>query len=388
MNRIMVTRWRWTLIALVNACLWAILAPVWSEGRAEAERQVVAFAVWVEAPTVVNGARIVVQHGKPKSFDQYDGLHRYFRVLASVDIYGLDSNSKKLAIGGGFSPKIFLTVAYTEYDIRAVGGVDNLKVLFWMPVTGGGAWVDAEELEAEGTLSRGALLFQGLKEARWRLIGLPKRFEERFDDISTPRARGGSLLLDEVGLPSFSTNEAFSCGIIQRQHEQIILTPEERRQAMDTLVALEERYEGRISATAGPLALAHDFARIDEALARGETGFPGRGTLSACGGSFTKLDVLHDGTIVPCLNLSSLHLGVIGQDNLQQIWLEHPLMLRMRQRHNVPLRSLDTCRDCPYAGFCTGGCPAGALFSSGELDGRNPMDCYRVHRGEDPFYVL
>jgi len=196
------------------------------------------------------------------------------------------------------------------------------------------------------------------------------------------------LLLDEVGLPEFSTNEAYPCGIMERQAEGIMLTPAQRLQAMQTLTDLAARYEGRIGASAGPLALAREFRAIDEHLAAGRTSIPGRGTLCGCGGVFTKLAVLHDGTLVPCHQLATLHLGKIGEDDLQQVWREHPLMVALRRRREIPLESLDTCRDCPYTGFCTGGCPGVALFLTGEFNGRNPMDCYRVHRGEDPYYAL
>jgi radical SAM protein with 4Fe4S-binding SPASM domain len=103
---------------------------------------------------------------------------------------------------------------------------------------------------------------------------------------------------------------------------------------------------------------------------------------------FKKIAVLHDGTIVPCHNLSTLHLGTIGADNLKEIWQDHPLLNTLRRRQEIPLKSLDTCRDCSYQGFCTGGCPGGAHFLTGELNARNPMDCYRVLKGEDPFFSL
>ncbi len=196
------------------------------------------------------------------------------------------------------------------------------------------------------------------------------------------------LLLEDVGLKSFSTNEAYACGIVERQEENIILTPAQRRQAMHVLTDLVARYDGRIGATAGPLALARESERIEAALARGETGFPGRGTLSGCGGMWSKLAVLHDGAIVPCHTISELKLGVIGVDDFQQVWLSHPTMVMLRQRHTIPLQSLDTCRDCIYQGFCTGGCPQGALFFNSDINTRNPMNCYRVFKGEDPYYTL
>lgn len=196
------------------------------------------------------------------------------------------------------------------------------------------------------------------------------------------------LLLEEVGLDSFGTNEAFNCGITERQEEGVILTPSQRRRAMRTLIELTERYNGRISAAAGPLAFAREFKMIEEKLSAGETSVPGRGTLCGCGGVFDKIGILHDGAIVPCHILHPLRLGTVGVDDLQRVWLEHPLMNALRRRRAIPLQSLETCRDCRYRGFCTGGCPGGALFFNGDPNTRNPMNCYRVLVGEDPFFRL
>ncbi len=196
------------------------------------------------------------------------------------------------------------------------------------------------------------------------------------------------LLLEEVGLPGFSTNEAFPMGSGKCSGESVILTRDQRQQAMDTLLALNNRYDGRISAQAGPLAMARQFADIEARLARGETEMPGRGKLASCGGVFQKLDVQHDGTVVPCHLLPTLKMGIIGDDDLQDVWLHHPAINRVRQRRSISIRSLETCRDCPYAGFCNGGCPGTVMIQTGELNARDPMNCYRIHRGEDTYDAL
>ncbi len=196
------------------------------------------------------------------------------------------------------------------------------------------------------------------------------------------------LLLDDFGLPSFSTNEAYPCGATNRTEGGIMLTPAQRLQAMRVLTDLNLRYGGRIVATAGPLALAREFETISVRMQAGESVLPGRGRLCACGGVFGKIAVLHDGTVVPCHQLSTLHLGKIGADGLRKMWLDHPLMNAVRKRQEIPLESLTTCKGCAYQGFCTGGCPGVGFFMTGDINARNPMDCYRIHKGEDPFFAL
>ena len=193
------------------------------------------------------------------------------------------------------------------------------------------------------------------------------------------------LLLEDVGLPSFSTNEAFPMGSGKCTGGSVILTRRQRQQAMDTLTALNECYEGRISAQAGPLSLAREWDDIEARMARGETAKPGRGTLASCGGVFNKLDIQHDGTIVPCGMLPELPMGKIIQDDLQQVWLNHPSINAVRQRRSIPTRSLPTCRDCAYAGFCNGGCPGMVMNVTDRLNARDPMVCFRIQRGEESY---
>jgi radical SAM protein with 4Fe4S-binding SPASM domain len=157
---------------------------------------------------------------------------------------------------------------------------------------------------------------------------------------------------------------------------------------MDVLSRLADQYDRRIGAQAGPLVLAREIKTMDERLAAGRTSMPGRGTLSSCGGVFSQLGVMHDGTIVPCTILSVYPIGKIGEDRLQDVWLHHPTMVGLRRRRDIPLRSLETCRDCHYQGLCAGGCPAGAVYAYGNFNMRNPMDCFRVLKGMDPYFKL
>ena len=164
-----------------------------------------------------------------------------------------------------------------------------------------------------------------------------------------------------------------------------MLSVDQRREVMNTLTRLNEKYDGRISATAGPLALAGQERVIKEAQAQGLDSLPGRGYLTACGGMFSKIAVLHDGTIVPCHVVHQLSLGNIQTDDLLDIWLSHPTMRAMRERRKISLDTIGPCKDCPYKGYCTGGCPGGALFLNGDINQRNPMDCYRILIGEETY---
>ena len=299
---------------------------------------------------------------RPDLFDLIDG------VIASRMRYGLLTN------GTLVTEKVLAQFEHGKRRLR----MDSIQISI------DGSRAEIHDKTRPGSFDRAIRGLRLLVEAGFPMTVRVTITRHNVDDLENI----AHLLLEDVGLKSFSTNEAYACGIVERQEDNIILTPAQRRQAMQVLTGLVAHYDGRIGASAGPLALARESERIEAALARGETGFPGRGTLCGCGGMWSKLAVLHDGAIVPCHNLSELALGVIGEDDFQQVWLSHPTMVMLRQRRDIPLQALETCRDCTYQGFCTGGCPQGAIFHTGELNARNPMNCYRVFKGEDSYYVL
>ncbi len=190
------------------------------------------------------------------------------------------------------------------------------------------------------------------------------------------------LLIDDVGLSGFSTNEADYMGSARCNGQDIILSIEERKKAMVTLVSIDERYGGRISAQAGPLTRARMMREISERLERGETSMKGRGTFCSCGGVFNKMAVLHDGTYVPCNMLPTLVMGKMGEVSLKEVWQAHPNINIVRERRKIPITEAEECRGCLYAGFCTGGCPGTVMSKTGMLNSIDPLVCYKKYLQE------
>jgi SynChlorMet cassette radical SAM/SPASM protein ScmE len=184
------------------------------------------------------------------------------------------------------------------------------------------------------------------------------------------------LLIEELGLPGFSTNSAGEMGLCRRNRDDVSLTVAERSRAMETLVRLNGRHGGRISAAAGPQAEARMWSEMLEARRDGKR-IAGRGTLSACGCTSSKIAVRADGVIVPCCMLSQIALGRINRDDLQKIWLEHPAMQQMRSRRTIALTAFEFCRGCEFIDLCTGNCPGLAYTLTGQVDHPSPDACLR-----------
>jgi SynChlorMet cassette radical SAM/SPASM protein ScmE len=185
------------------------------------------------------------------------------------------------------------------------------------------------------------------------------------------------LLLDEIGLPSFSTNSASHMGLCRKNADQVELTTEERSLAMETLLRLTKKYNGRISAQAGPLAEARNWLAMEKARREGRDCLPGRGYLTACGGTMNKIAMRADGVIVPCGQMPHIKLGRINKDDLKEVWQDHPELRRLRERRNIPLGDFEYCNGCDYIDYCTGSCPALAYTILGKENHPSPDSCLR-----------
>ena len=185
------------------------------------------------------------------------------------------------------------------------------------------------------------------------------------------------LLLEDMGLSGFSTNSASFMGLCRYNVEDVQLTIQERSLAMEALLRLNEKYNGRISADAGPLAEAKSWLEMEQARRDGQKSMPGRGHLTGCSGPMSKIAARSDGVMVPCIQMSHIELGRINRDDLKEIWQNHPELKRLRERSAIPLSSFEFCKDCPYINYCTGNCPALAYTIVGEENHPSPDACLR-----------
>jgi SynChlorMet cassette radical SAM/SPASM protein ScmE len=190
------------------------------------------------------------------------------------------------------------------------------------------------------------------------------------------------LLLEDLGLGGFSTNSAGYLGTCRQNAEEVMLTTQERQEAMETLLNLSERYDGRISAQAGPLAEGEMWQRMEEARVEGASPFSDGGYLTACGCHNSKINVRADGVITPCSMLPHMELGRINKDSLMEIWHAHPALNQLRQRYTIPLTEFEFCANCPYIPYCTGNCPGLAYTIMGLVDHPSPDACLRRYLSE------
>jgi len=183
------------------------------------------------------------------------------------------------------------------------------------------------------------------------------------------------FLIEKLELKGFSTNSAGYLGSCRQNAKEVLLNTSERHLAMKTLKNLSEKYKGRISATAGPLAEARNWLRMKKARLQSDQPFGG--FLIGCNGPNNKVAVRADGAIVPCTMLAHMKLGQINQDSLKEVWQHSSDLNKFRQRHTIPLTDFDFCDGCPYIPYCTGNCPGLAYSLTGRVNHPSPDACLR-----------
>lgn len=184
------------------------------------------------------------------------------------------------------------------------------------------------------------------------------------------------LLLDELGLSSFSTNAVSSLGTSEKYAPEVFLKPLDRLKAMQALAELESAYPGRILANAGPLADWRVFHAMKAARQLGQP-IVDRGRLVGCGCVFDRLAVRSDGAYVPCVMLPQMVLGRMGADDLVDVWQNAGELTLMRQRTTIRLDTFAECRECGWVESCTGNCPGTAYTNTGMVNQPCPDTCLK-----------
>ena len=270
-----------------------------------------------------------------------------------------------------------------RYSILSNGGFINHEMAAFMAETGR---CDQVQISVDGSrpethdAGRGAGSFEGalrgIRILQAHAVPIGVRVTLHRHNITDIEAIT-RLLLDDLGLKSFSTNTAGYLGSCRKNAGEVLLSVQQRQRAMADLANMATKYDGRIMAMAGPLAEARLWDRMEAAMTQRAPPFPEGGYLTGCGGSNYKIAVRADGAIIPCTMLPHLETGRINRDSLAEGWWKSPVLKRMRARRTIPLERFEFCNGCAYLPYCTGSCAGLAYSLTGEVDHPSPNACLR-----------
>ncbi len=180
-----------------------------------------------------------------------------------------------------------------------------------------------------------------------------------------------------LGVNRFGINEVFPRGRACDHRTNLLLGPDEKLEAMRQMERFITEHPGTVSDQGGgPLWKLKFKDAVEKYRSEGRPLPFKTGYLSACRCAFTKLDVMHDGTYVPCNQLTSMTLGNIRTHSLKDVWMNNRTLKDLRARIDVPLSEVASCRKCAYKEFCTGGCPGMVMGIESDLLLPNRLECF------------
>lgn len=229
-----------------------------------------------------------------------------------------------------------------------------------------------ESLRGDGTFAPALSAIRLLQDFRLPVTARVTIHPGNIDDLEDI----ARLLLQDLQLPSFSTNAVSSLGSATKYGPGVLLTPQERLKAVKTMAILDQQYPGRIQASAGPLADWRMFSEMEQARRIGAS-VAGRGRLVGCGCVFDRLAVRSDGAYIPCVMLPHMVLGRLGETPLTEVWQNAEALCRLRERSRIALAEFEECRLCDWQSNCTGNCPGTAFTATGYIDRPCPATCLK-----------
>ncbi len=147
-----------------------------------------------------------------------------------------------------------------------------------------------------------------------------------------------------------------------RGMEEDMLTPGEVREFLTVLSRKRKEFEGRLEIDIDDKPNAF---LVDPEL-----------STATCGAGIYWMEVLPDGSVVPCIFLKDLRAGNVREDSFKAIW-DSPVWEGFRDRRDLKGR----CGRCEYRFRCGGGCRANAYLSLGSLQEEDPLCWYQPGKG-------
>lgn len=185
------------------------------------------------------------------------------------------------------------------------------------------------------------------------------------------------FLLEKLAVDKMLVNNVSPFGLCRFQTDDILLDHDERLAAMKAKKELRRKYKDQVCNNFGSTVDRESWEYIENGFRSGREPLEHEGKLWVCETLLNSVTVRPDGMIVPCSGLSHLELGLINSHAVSDIWLNHPELIRLRDRDKIAMHTFEFCRDCSYAAYCTGGCPANSYRSFGDAYHPSYDDCLK-----------
>jgi SynChlorMet cassette radical SAM/SPASM protein ScmE len=199
-----------------------------------------------------------------------------------------------------------------------------------------------------------------------------------------PTLKSSLHALLDMGVSAVHTHDVIPTSLGRTNYDELRLNPVQLQEAWHILAEFDAQHPGFLE---GQMCDQPSLLRLSSAALEKQTLLSQyHGTLSACASAHSRIDVLQDGTFIPCQLAPDIHLGRVGKDRLIDVWNHSPELQMWRERWGTPLVEYESCQGCAYIPVCNGGCPGIAHAYTGDYRGPQSQHCYRKSV-EEGFYL-
>ncbi len=155
------------------------------------------------------------------------------------------------------------------------------------------------------------------------------------------------VLGKEIGGNTIRFNHVFFTGNAACFVDQLYLSPEEERQAVDEVWKMKEEFGSFISAQSSFLCQKTKLDKVKD-----YKGSHDKITIPPCGAAMSKCAIRPDGWVVPCEIIWDVKCGNVKDQTLADIWLHSETMNSFRKPLEINLDELPECKGCSYQYLC------------------------------------
>ncbi len=228
--------------------------------------------------------------------------------------------------------------------------------LYFVQVSLDGLQDTHDAIRGVGMFDRAIRAIKLLKQAKFQVTVMFTAMKKNIDDLP-----GLVVLLNELGVDRLAMGRFIPTGLGEEFREQA-LSPTDTERLFALLTKLESRMKFELSCKDPLWAIKKDKGMM----------------FSGCSVGNFILDVMTDGTVLPCRRLP-IPVGNIQHQRLVDIWLFSPLMKKLRDRGNIK-----ECAACPYINTCGGGCRGVAWGLQDDVLARDPQCFLKFHDKTPP----
>lgn len=201
--------------------------------------------------------------------------------------------------------------------------------------------------------------------------GLPVLLSTTLTKINHKDIRAMALLGRKLNAGKIRFNHVFFGGNAACFIKEVYLSPEEEKEAIEEVRALNEEFPGFIYPDSTYLQQRDKFKEMQDYKPSFD-----KLIVYPCGAARTKCGIRADGWVIPCEIIWEAKCGNLKVQSLTDIWQNSELMNEFRRPMELDLNQVPECKGCQYQYICFIGHRCNPYYYPGGVKDRS-VYCYK-----------